>query len=45
MGTGGLSRAWLAHMHDFMASYVERGEVSGLFPGFFDRMGWGLACP
>ncbi len=27
MSTGGLSRAWLGHMHDVMAGYVERGDV------------------
>jgi CubicO group peptidase (beta-lactamase class C family) len=30
MSTSGLSRARLARMHDVMASYVERGDVSGL---------------
>jgi CubicO group peptidase (beta-lactamase class C family) len=30
MSTGGLSRARLARMHDFMVSYVERGDVPGL---------------
>ncbi len=30
MSTGGLSRARLAHMHDVMSGYVERGEVPGL---------------
>lgn len=30
MSTAGLSRARLAHMHDVMAGYVERGEVPGL---------------
>src|SRR5437660_8828153 len=30
MSTAGLSTARLARMHDFMADYVERGEVPGL---------------
>jgi CubicO group peptidase (beta-lactamase class C family) len=30
MSTAGLSRTRLAHMHDVMAGYVERGEVPGL---------------
>ena len=30
MSTAGLSRARLNRMHDFMAGYVERGEVPGL---------------
>jgi hypothetical protein len=30
MSTAGLSGARLARMHDFMAGYVERGEVPGL---------------
>src|SRR5207302_1680185 len=30
MSTGGLSKARLARMHNFMADYVERGEVPGL---------------
>jgi CubicO group peptidase (beta-lactamase class C family) len=30
MSTPGLSKARLARMHDFMAGYVERGEVPGL---------------
>ena len=30
MSTAGLSTARLARMHDFMAGYVERGEVPGL---------------
>ena len=30
MNTGGLSRVRLGRMHDFMAGYVERGEVPGL---------------
>ena len=30
MSTGGLSKAWLARLHDVMAGYVERGEVPGI---------------
>ena len=30
MSTGGLSKARLTRMHDFMAGYVERGNVPGL---------------
>src|SRR5881409_2457957 len=30
MSTGGLSKARLSRMHEFMAGYVERGEVPGL---------------
>src|SRR5215469_1670812 len=30
MSTAGLSKARLARMHDFMTSYVERGQVPGL---------------
>ena len=30
MSTAGLSKARLARMHDFMTSYVERGEMPGL---------------
>jgi CubicO group peptidase (beta-lactamase class C family) len=30
MSTAGLSKARLARMHDFMAGYVERGELPGL---------------
>jgi len=30
MSTAGLSKARLARMHDVMASYAERGDVSGL---------------
>src|SRR5258708_26846895 len=30
MSTAGLSGARLGRMHDFMAGYVERGEVPGL---------------
>ena len=30
MSTGGLSKARLARLHDVMAGYVERGDVSGI---------------